>query len=295
MLLNGEGTPAAETPLFDDLGRVTQSLMASAISIKQVDSRGGMGLYKGGNSLFGATFQVRQSRDVTTELRGGIAYVLLGDGDWRASDVDVSITDSTGRTVAADTLVDNEPIVQFRPSTTGKYTLRCQLIQVHPGNDSSFCSMALMEEDGYSVPGGNLGQVLAQIVGASLSAGRSESGIVRIVDHTKAWAVFGGVQSSYPANSMSNFSLNPGQYVLVSVGDVNTLDLDNQIRDGEDRIVGQDTASDRFPITKFVVESSNQNRLTARTMLANSTGASFTLSALLRVDVASTATTSHRP
>jgi hypothetical protein len=63
----------------------------------------------------------------TLNMAAGKTYRVIAAGDADAKDVDVEIQDASGKVLKADTGSDPEAIVNFAPSTTGKYLIRVRL------------------------------------------------------------------------------------------------------------------------------------------------------------------------
>lgn len=63
----------------------------------------------------------------TVQLTEGRAYVLLAAGDNDAKDLDLDIQDTSGKTLAEDTLTSPTAVVSFTPKVSGRYTVRLRL------------------------------------------------------------------------------------------------------------------------------------------------------------------------
>lgn len=115
---------------------------ASARLVKLIDqaNKEGFKLQNNGFSIGGGWLQ--QGTDnwvsiVTTTLNSGSTYRIVAVGDMDAKDVDVEVVDAvTGKTVARDTLTNPEAIVDYRPTQTGRYTIRLRL---YSSNNSAPC------------------------------------------------------------------------------------------------------------------------------------------------------------
>jgi hypothetical protein len=72
----------------------------------------------------------------TFQLDRNVEYTIVGVCDRDCSDVDIIVTDEDGREVVRDTLVDDHPIVSFRPQFTGTYEIE---VRMYSCNVSSYC------------------------------------------------------------------------------------------------------------------------------------------------------------
>lgn len=115
---------------------------ASARMVKLIDqaNKEGFKLQNNGFSIGGGWLQ--QGTDnwvsiVTTTLNAGSTYRVVAVGDMDAKDVDVEIVNAdTGKVVARDTLINPEAIVDYRPTQSGRYTIRLRL---YSSNNNSPC------------------------------------------------------------------------------------------------------------------------------------------------------------
>lgn len=67
-------------------------------------------------------------------VRGG-RYKVVGVCDNDCSDVDIKVLDPNGQLVAEDLLIDDAPIVNVSPDSTGKYRVRVLMVDC----DASSC------------------------------------------------------------------------------------------------------------------------------------------------------------
>ena len=123
---------------------------ASARLVKLVDqaNKDGYKLQNDGFSIGGGWLKQGTNNWVplfTTTLTAGKEYRIVAAGDMDAKDVDVEIRDESGRVVASDTLAYPEAIVNFRPGSTGRYTVRLRLF-ASDGNAPAVCLAILLSK-----------------------------------------------------------------------------------------------------------------------------------------------------
>lgn len=121
---------------------------SAARMVKLIDQANGAGykLQNDGFSIGGGW--LKQGRDhwvpiFTTALKAGQDYRLIAVGDMDAKDVDIQILNEAGQIVASDTAASPEAIVNFRPSATGRYTIRLRLYSSQ-GDVPAVCMCILM-------------------------------------------------------------------------------------------------------------------------------------------------------
>lgn len=125
----------------DPQGKYVNS--ASARLVKMVDGSNKEGYRLQNNSFSAGGGWLKQGADnwvslFNMQLTAGTNYRIIGVGDMDAKDVDIQILDSNNKIVASDTLVSPEAIVNYRPTVTGRYTIRLRLY-ASKGNDPCFC------------------------------------------------------------------------------------------------------------------------------------------------------------
>ena len=121
---------------------------ASARMVKLIDQANSNGykLQNDGFSIGGGW--LKQGRDnwvpiFSTTLKAGQEYRLIAVGDMDAKDVDIQVTNEAGQIVASDTAASPEAIVNFRPTATGRYTIRLRLY-ASQGDVPSVCLCILL-------------------------------------------------------------------------------------------------------------------------------------------------------
>jgi hypothetical protein len=63
----------------------------------------------------------------SVNLNAGVNYIFLGACDDDCTNLDIELIDAANAVVASDTAPDDFPIVRFRPSANGTYTVRTHL------------------------------------------------------------------------------------------------------------------------------------------------------------------------
>ncbi|MCS7044959.1 MAG: pre-peptidase C-terminal domain-containing protein, partial [Gemmataceae bacterium] len=105
---------------------------ASAALIKLVNASNKQGFKLPDNTFSVGGGWINQSQTnwvalFTVELQAGKTYRFLAAGDADAKDVDLQVLDAAGKTVANDSGTEADAIVDYRPTATGRYTVRIRL------------------------------------------------------------------------------------------------------------------------------------------------------------------------
>lgn len=69
-----------------------------------------------------------RERQVSVQLRGGVAYAIVGVCDQDCKDLDMVLADSFNREVARDTGPDDVPAVEVTPAGDGAYGARVVMV-----------------------------------------------------------------------------------------------------------------------------------------------------------------------
>ena len=221
--------------------RMIQSLGRVVTKAKKVTGNRQLkyGFYAEG-CVFGASLRPNASASETFALKAGQSYVFIGGGDDTARNVDVLLQDARGRVVAKDTLADASPFVQFVPKASGRYKMSLKLRSAR--SSAAFCSVTVLQRNGYDLPVPRLGEALAKTLVLSAAVFQDSKG-GRFIQDRNTWALYGGVVRS--GNSLSS---DPKMYGaanrgFVAVGDNRMKDLDLHLLSGSGKVLASDTGN----------------------------------------------------
>jgi hypothetical protein len=113
-------------------GQGSYVTQASARLIKLIDAANKQGYSLQDNSFSIGGGWLKQGADkwvvlYTIPLQEGKNYRFVAAGDADAKDVDLEVVDSSGKVVAQDVKDDPEAIVDYTPTSSGRYTVRIRL------------------------------------------------------------------------------------------------------------------------------------------------------------------------
>ena len=69
-----------------------------------------------------------RERQVSVQLRGGVAYQIVGVCDQDCKDLDMVLADASNREVGRDTGPDDVPVVEITPARDGAYGARVVMV-----------------------------------------------------------------------------------------------------------------------------------------------------------------------
>jgi hypothetical protein len=211
--------------------------------------------------------------------------------------LDIQVVDPDGVTVATDVTGDAVPCVSFQVKKSGEHTLKLTLFK---GTGTSFCSLVMMERNGWNIPFQNLGTAIGEFVAiAARTAGMVDQMsrgrlAVRLPEGGTGWCLFGTVMEQGGTQSVINLAFGRGPRVFVSAGCSQATDINLEVTDQDTR---QAIATDKQPdATPVGLATAEADRLyTVCTSLPESRGAALTLTGVMKVQAGNAARAAIRP
>lgn len=202
--------------------------------------------YMPGVSIMGALFDVGEEISWSADFYSGTSYIIMAAGDDDATDVDLTIYDSKGNSILADTETDANPMLEFSPGKSGQYTVT---VKLYSADVSSFCSLVLMQEDGVDL---DLDQLTTCVDTGLLTAAESElADDLAFIDTPNQWALFGSPLGSGESVTITNMHLVDGLNIVLGAGDDNCSDADLTLYDRYDNELDSDTQTDKIPVLVY--------------------------------------------
>ncbi|MCA9630117.1 MAG: hypothetical protein KC766_20740 [Myxococcales bacterium] len=207
----------------------------------------------------------------------GVMYVFVS-GSSRASGINISVRDMSGRQVAGGT----KGTVVFVPPTAGAYNV---YTEVGAGSPSSFVTLGVMRSGGLSIP---VSRIQESVYGAVKKAAQLSDGVVKrkigggLVFHDETdWALYGTVLDKGEAIRFGGLDLKK-KHVLLGSGDSASTDINLQLLDPSGRPVSSDMDPD--PVAVLGFNSPSPGPYTLRVQCAGATGKSLVTAIVLTVD-----------
>jgi hypothetical protein len=198
-----------------------------------------------GVAVLGAFVQPGRSSSFRFPLRAGEVYSFIGGGDDDARDVDITVTDDTGRSVATDTDTSADPVVVFRAPRDGAYTVKLEL---YDAPVASFLALAVLTDspNRYTVPIDIVVSAMTKSLVQAAYLDRSRGG-ARYHDADNQWAIFGQVLRQGESMRISNLTMDGRNHTIVAAGDETAQDIDLFVR-RSGRLIGADEDKDPIPM-----------------------------------------------
>lgn len=176
-----------------------------------------------------------ESAEFTREFKAYHTYTIMASGTDGALDVDLEVCDSLGRVITKDTRADKDAVVSFRPTFSGRYTIRLKLAR---GIGRPMCYFAVfVDHGGWDISLDTFTRVLAKLTAALI-----------VLDGTLE-RFYGCILEPTEQTSVSVSGLR-GSYFAVAVGSDNASDLDLVVRRAG-LVIAKDELDDAYPICEF--------------------------------------------
>jgi hypothetical protein len=212
-------------------------------------------------------------------LTKGEKYVIVGGGDKGTKDLDIKVTDATGKEVASDTDIDPTPVAGFTAQRAGAHTI--QVIMAKAGPNGGFATIGILVEGGYRVPVGNLAAALANLILQCEDVDKNTKKDVLFSSGNNQWAVFGSILKQGGETTIEKLLPGAGTRVLVSGGDDTVSDIDLFLLDAKGKVLEEDVDDDAVP--RVVYTTARNTNYGFRVKNVKSKGSSLILTAILTV------------
>ena len=198
--------------------------------------------YDSGLSIAASFLNANKSATFTKTLKAGVTYAFLASGDDDAEDVDIKVTDASGRVVAEDTDIDSYAADSFVAEKAGAYKFTVTLASTTP----SYVGCILLSDNGWSIPVANLAVPMADLVDTVDSL--SEETPMSFVKTANTFCLYGAVVEADKTFTMTGLSLSGKMPTVVGACDVNSDDIDLSVFNSANELVGIDDSDDDFPV-----------------------------------------------
>jgi hypothetical protein len=270
---------AAPKPSLAEWGPGTYMLQAVGqlmSAILQISEKTEYG-YDDGIAIMAAYLDPGETVAFIRTIERGQKYAVVGGGDNDVRDLDIEVTDEDGRMIASDTKDDNQPVVLFTASYSGKIVIRQKLFAAARG---SFCVVAILRAGGWRVPKENLIKSAAGVISGANRVDQNVSGRVGFQSGQNQWAMYGGVFRRGDQIDITHVGLGTGRRVILAAGDTQSKDIDLYVSVGNDEV--KDVDPDANPIVDFT--ATNVSSATIRIKNADSIGPSLILTTILQIE-----------
>lgn len=236
--------------------------------------------YCGGICILAAFLTNGADATFVRHFAQGDEYAIIGGGDDGVVDLDLTVTNAAGRTIASDTDLDAKPVVTFTAPSAGMYTIKVTMAKA--AKNGGFATVGILMKGGYRVPVDNLAAALTSLIVQCEDVNDKTAKQVYFSSGNNQWAVFGSMVAQGGDQVVEKLTPGPGTRVFLSGGDKTTQDIDLFLTDANGKGLKDDTDPDAIP---RVVYQTRANALYGfRVKNVQSRGASLILTAVLTVE-----------
>ena len=172
-------------------------------------------------------------------LQKGVDYVFFGAGDKSVQNVDLEISDSSGKVIARDVAADAKPAIRYIAKSTGAHRLTMRLKK--SSGASSFCALIVMRRSGgYALPVSVLREIAKPEANIPQEMKQYDK-LMRFHRVRNEWAIYGAVLKQGDATMLSDLRFESGNHVLGAVSDGRATDIDLYLSNAANQRVAQST------------------------------------------------------
>src|SRR5262249_46502880 len=188
-------TPAAPPPGPEWVPgtRMTQAVEAALLSVQAHTGSGSGYGFDAGVCVLAGFLQHGEELTFNRPFAKNERYVLIGGGDSNADDLDLTVHDSSGAKVAADTDDDAAPTVQFKAPKTGTYKITLSLQKSREKSRGAFAALFFLRKGGYSLSTDEVKYALEKLVDACAEVSRAVSKKVWYQSGNNQWSLYGAI------------------------------------------------------------------------------------------------------
>jgi hypothetical protein len=240
-----EATPAT---MMDPNDAAVVQVISGLGELTERAGQRGFGLDSGFSFVIGFLKQGEQ-KGLVSPLEAGKNYMFIGKGDEDVLDLDIHIVDEDGKVVASDTLTDNFPILSFKPTKKGRYSVRLKLESAKiPG----FCGLVVLKEGAPRFTRADLLAASTRMLGVAGRVRKSLDNKINYETDSNEWSILGTILQKGESTTMGPYTGAGMNYVIYGVGDDDVEDLDLEILDAANgKVLAGDTKNDNIPVCEF--------------------------------------------
>ncbi|MDI1448768.1 hypothetical protein [Polyangium sp. 6x1] len=264
---------------------MTQAVGRVTGAAQRFEQQSRFGFDEDASCVLGAFLENGREVSVTRPLRAGVRYVILGGGSDGVEDLDLAVESPEGKSVAADTMDDAQPVVELTPKADGKYRIR--LGNAKKGEGGGFGVVAIMREGGLSIPVRrfveSFGRTLSNAAQASHLVARRMKGSQGLAFHADGeWSFFGTILAEEENIRTGGLELEAPLSVILAGADGQADDVNLEVLDATtNAIAGSDEADDAAPVV--VIEPTKGH--TYKVSVSNVKGRGTSLVTMLVLDL----------
>lgn len=211
-------------------------------------------------------------------LSSSSTYLFVGGGDDDASDIDISIKNSAGTTLASDSKNDNYPVVRFTPGYSGTYTIRL----LNYSSSLAFCALTILKTGGYTMNTSNISDAADRIFTVCNNINNRESRDVIFHNYDNQWCFYGYYISQGEDQAVTNINMGYENHYFIASSDYRASDIDLCLMNNNaSSSIKCDVESDATPVVNYVTYSSSNYGIKLKNVRSN--GKSFLLTCILTI------------
>ena len=204
--------------------------------------------WRPGLCLAAAQLAVGQTVSLRINLLARTDYVFIGSGANQSSDIDLILRDSTGAIVSTDFANDATPVLEYRPVTSGSYTLQVHLVA--GAQQREFVALSLLRAGGRVVQE----QEYIRVANSFFATAQEiQSAYKETFWQSKPgqWCLFGYSLAEGEGATLQQIQPGPGPHFFAASGSRDLKNIDLYLASEAHKIVAKDNGPNAFPLITY--------------------------------------------
>lgn len=196
--------------------------------------------------------------DYTFHLKASRKYTFIGGGDDDVKDLDLKLMDSKGTIVASDTKDDRVPVVHFKPSVDGSYTIRL----INHSEAVVFSALIVLHTGGYILKKDRMDQSISRLISLSDALNDNTTETLFFKDNAKEWCLFGYNLDKSSVKGIDNLSLTANKHYILATCQSADIDIDLCVMNANNtKELKCDKEDDGTPIVDYELNTAGKRGL----------------------------------
>jgi len=249
-------------PVFLLLGAnylIAQETLSPRISLSAAFEKGNLMValsdveWRPGLTMAAANLKAGGTASLNLTLLPNTNYVFIAStANGEASDVDLYLRDTAGRTLGQDQEPDGTPVLEFKTTSGGTYQLQVHLAASN--EDMEFVALSILSGGGRSVLRQDYEEVANNFFRLA-SVNRSNFEGINWLSRPNQWCLYGYSLSQNQGATLRQLRPGASDIFFTAAGGPTLRNIDLYLADQSLRIVANDIGADAKPIIRYKTEA----------------------------------------
>lgn len=201
--------------------------------------------------ILGARLDAGEEARFSYGLSAGERFIFAGAAAEGVVDLDLAVTDSSGRTLVRDAAVGASPIIEFAAPSSGTYDV---VLSIPAGQQAGIGALAVLRQGAPTFPEDRLAEAVMWLLDAA-QVSCDLAGGSAVLRGEGRWMLFGVILDEDETVLLPGFSTGGGAHTFIAAGDSRSSDIDLEVLDEHGAELASDVASDPLSIVEHGAEA----------------------------------------